>query len=43
VHHSPNALAAGALDAELRAILQKEVPERVESEFQAIMKLVRRN
>jgi len=33
-HYSPNALAAGALDAELRAILRKEVfPEHVEIEL----------
>jgi hypothetical protein len=42
VHHSPNALAAGALDAELRAILQREAPELVEIEFERIMRLVRR-
>src|SRR5262249_54633928 len=40
-HFSPNALAAGALDAELRTILGKEVsPERVEIEFERVMKVV---
>src|SRR5262249_33772641 len=39
--HSPAAPAAGALDAELRAILRKEVsPELVESEFGRVMKMV---
>ena len=38
---SKDALDAGALDAELRARLRKEVPpERVEIEFQRIMKVV---
>ena len=42
-HYSPNALAAGALDAELRAILRKEVfPEHVEIEFERVMKAVPR-
>jgi uncharacterized protein DUF3631 len=37
-HYSPNALAAGALDAELRAILRQEVgPELVESELKRIL------
>jgi hypothetical protein len=37
--YSPNALAAGALDAELRAILRKEVSlEHVEIEFERVMK-----
>jgi hypothetical protein len=41
-HYSPNALAAGALDAELREILRKEVlPEHVEIEFKRVMKEVR--
>ena len=41
--YSPNALAAGALDAELRAILRKEVfPEHVEIEFERVMKAVPR-
>jgi hypothetical protein len=41
-HYSLNALAAGALDAELRAILRKEVsPERVEFEFERVMQEVR--
>ena len=40
-HYSPNALAAGALDAELRAILRKEMPpEHVEIEFERVMKAV---
>ena len=40
-HYSKNALDAGALDAELRAILRKEVfPEHVEIEFERIMKVV---
>ena len=39
--YSPNALAAGALDAELRAILRKEVSlEHVEIEFERVMKAV---
>jgi len=42
-HYSPNALAAGALDAELRAILRKEVSlEHVEIEFERVMKAVPR-
>ena len=42
-HYSPNALAAGALDAELRAILRKEMPpEHVEIEFERVMKAVPR-
>src|SRR5262249_54324994 len=41
-HYSPTALAAGALDAELRAILRKEVsPERVEVEFERVLPLRR--
>jgi hypothetical protein len=41
-NYSPNALAAGALDAELRAILRKEVPEqRVEVEFKRVLKASR--
>jgi hypothetical protein len=41
-HYSPNALAAGALEVELRAILRKEVSfERVELEFERVMKEVR--
>jgi hypothetical protein len=37
-HYSPAALAAGALDAELRAILAREVdPERVEVEFARVV------
>jgi len=41
--YSPNALAAGALDAELRAILRKEVSlEHVEIEFERVMKAVPR-
>ena len=41
-HYSKNALDAGALDAELRAILRKEVLlERVEIEFERVMKVVR--
>ena len=40
-HHSKNALDAGVLDAELRAILRKEVlPEHVEIEFERVMKVV---
>jgi Protein of unknown function (DUF3631) len=40
-HYSKNALDAGALDAELRAILRKEVfPELVEIEFERVMKVV---
>jgi hypothetical protein len=40
-HYSKNALDAGALDAELRAILRKEVfSEFVEIEFERVMKLV---
>jgi hypothetical protein len=40
-HYSPNALAAGVLEAELRAILRKEVlPEQVEIEFERVMKVV---
>jgi hypothetical protein len=40
-HYSKNALDAGALDAELRAILRKEVaPEHVEIEFGRVMKVV---
>jgi len=40
-HYSPNALAAGALDAALRANLRKEVfPEHVEIEFERVMKAV---
>jgi hypothetical protein len=41
-HYSPNAIAAGALDAELRANLRKEVfPEHlVEIEFERVMKAV---
>ena len=40
-HYSKNALDAGALDAELRAILREEVsPERVEIEFQRVKKAV---
>ena len=36
-----NALAAGVLDAELRAILRKEVAlEHVEIEFERVMKVV---
>src|SRR5262249_54551432 len=39
--YSKSALAAGALDAELRAILRKEVlPEHVEIEFERVMKVV---
>jgi len=42
-HYSPNALAAGALDAALRANLRKEVfPEHVEIEFKRVMKAVPR-
>jgi len=42
-HYSPNALAAGALDAALRANLRKEVfPEHVEIEFERVMKAVPR-
>jgi len=42
-HYSPNALAAGMLDAELRAILRKEVSlEHVEIEFERVMKAVPR-
>jgi uncharacterized protein DUF3631 len=38
-HYSPNALAAGELDAELRAILRREVPEQcVEIEFERVLK-----
>ena len=38
-HYNKNALDAGALDAELRAILRKEVfPEHVEIEFERVMK-----
>jgi hypothetical protein len=41
-HYSKNALAAGALDAELRSILRKEVSsERIELEFERVMKEVR--
>src|SRR5262245_30131416 len=40
-HYSKNALDAGALDAELRAILRKEVfSEFVEIEFERVMKVV---
>jgi len=40
-HYSKNALDAGALDAELRAILRKEVlSEHVEIEFERVMKVV---
>jgi putative DNA primase/helicase len=40
-HYSKNALDAGVLDAELRAILRKEVfPEHVELEFERVMKMV---
>jgi len=40
-HYSKNALAAGVLDAELRAILRKEVAlEHVEIEFERVMKVV---
>ena len=40
--YSPNALAAGALDAELRAILRKEVSlEHVEIEFERVTKAAR--
>jgi hypothetical protein len=40
-HYSPNAIAAGALDAALRANLRKEVfPEHVEIEFERVMKAV---
>jgi hypothetical protein len=40
-HYSKNALDAGALDAELRAILRKEVfPEFVEIEFERVMEIV---
>jgi hypothetical protein len=40
-HYSKNALDAGALDAELRAILRKEVfPEHIEIEFERVMKVV---
>jgi len=39
-HYNKNALDAGALDAELRAILRKEVfPEHVEIEFERVMKV----
>jgi hypothetical protein len=39
---SPNEIAAGALDAEMRATLQKEVlPEYVEIELQRIKKMAR--
>jgi hypothetical protein len=42
-HYSPAAIAAGVLDAELRAILCGEVgPERVEVEFARVIKIVRR-
>jgi hypothetical protein len=42
-HYSPAAIAAGALDAELRAILRREVgPELVEVEFARVIKIVRR-
>jgi hypothetical protein len=42
-HYSPNAIAAGALDAALRANLRKEVfPEHVEIEFERVMKAVPR-
>jgi hypothetical protein len=41
-HYSKNALAAGALDAELRAILRKEIPEqRIEIEFERVLKASR--
>jgi hypothetical protein len=41
-HFSPSALAAGALEAELREILRREVPpERVELEFERVMQEVR--
>jgi hypothetical protein len=37
-HYSPNALAAGALDAELRAILRKEVsPGLLEIELERVL------
>jgi len=37
-HYSPNALAAGALDADLRAILRKEMsPWHVEIEFERVL------
>jgi hypothetical protein len=40
-HYSPAAIAAGALDAELRAILSREVgPERVEVEFARVTKVI---
>ena len=40
-HYSPNAIAAGALDAALRANLRKEVfHEHVEIEFERVMKAV---
>jgi hypothetical protein len=42
-HYSPAALAAGALDAELREILRREVgPELVEVEFSRVIQMVRR-
>jgi hypothetical protein len=38
-HYNKNALDAGALDAELRAILRKEVfPEHVEIEFERVIR-----
>jgi hypothetical protein len=37
-NYSPNALAVGVLDAELRDILRKEAPERIELEFQRVLK-----
>ena len=41
--YSPNAIAAGELDAALRANLCKEVlPEHVEIEFERVMKAIRR-
>jgi Protein of unknown function (DUF3631) len=42
-HYSPAAIAAGALDAELRGILRREVgPEGAEVEFVRVIKMVRR-
>jgi hypothetical protein len=41
-HYSPAGIAAGALDAELRAILHRELPDRVEVEFARVRRIVRR-
>jgi hypothetical protein len=41
-HYSPAAIGAGELDAELREILRREAPDRVEVEFERVTRAVRR-